>query len=238
MLMCKRSPGHLQPIVLGWLQQSRNVPAHESHLVPTYATRHRPFSMSHFIQVHPPVRCWLCSRGGCTTGTPGVQASLDESSMENIPVDVNSLRQPQGMAVDIGANMRTPQSKPEEVGCPPPSSMLRRLDALQIFCACLYTQDLVPEDFIHKILDSHRFSSLSWPGPARHVGLMSACDMMMFCGKRLEKLGSLCHVMPDWYSYLRSLQQDLSIPRAVHDRIATVVGLRENGWISETSVSA
>lgn len=161
-----------------------------------------------------------------------VQASVDDSSMENIPVDVNSLRQPQNMPAEGGGSVQISQTKCDATDCSAStSSVLRRLDALQIFCACLYTQELVPEEFIHKILDSHRFSSPSWPSPARHVGIMSACDMMTICGRRLEKLGSLCHVMPDWYSYLRSLQQDLSVPRAVHDRIAYVLSMRENGWM-------
>lgn len=168
-----------------------------------------------------------------------VQATIDETSVENIPIDVNSLRQPEGVPMENRREAIVSQTKaPDEVERSPSSPMcLQRLDTLQIFSACLYTQDVVPEDFVHKILDSHRFSSLSWPAPARHVGIMSACDMMMFCGKRLEKLGSLCHVMPDWYSYLRSLQQDLSFPRVVHDRIAYIIRLRENQWVPDTTVT-
>lgn len=164
-----------------------------------------------------------------------VQQLRDDVSNENVLYEVNSLRQPSSSPeiVEVTGNITQPKSDQcttwtEATRC------LKHLDALQIFIACLYTQDVVPEDFVHKVLDSYRFSSLSWPAPARNVGIMSACDMMTFCGKRLEKLGSLCHVMPDWYSYLRSLQQDLSIARQVHNRIAYIINLRENKWIPES----
>lgn len=166
------------------------------------------------------------------------QQLCEETSNENIPVEGNSLRQHHGSS-DSGGNHIATQEKPDEHTSGASSTRcLKHLHTLQIFISCLYTQDVVPEDFVHKILDSHRFSSLSWPAPARNAGIMSACDMMTFCGKRLEKLGSLGHVMPDWYSYLRTLQQDLSIPREVQDRITYVVTLRENNWVPESTVIA
>lgn len=159
-------------------------------------------------------------------------------SNENALDEGNSQRQHQSASDSGGTTHITMQEKPDECTSEAPATeCLKHLRTLQIFVACLYTQDVVPEEFVHKILDSYRFSSLSWPAPARNVGIMSACDMMMFCGKRLEKLGSLCHVMPDWYSYLRSLQHDLSIPREVHERIAFVVNLREKNWVPEATVT-
>jgi hypothetical protein len=106
---------------------------------------------------------------------------------------------------------------------------------LQLFIACLYTQDVVPEEFVHKVLDYHRFGGgPSWPSELRFIGLGSAVEMMSFCGKRLEKLGSLKHVMPDFYTFLGDLARDTACPQKLQIQIANTLQLRDNGWVVET----
>jgi hypothetical protein len=111
---------------------------------------------------------------------------------------------------------------------------IQQLLTLQLFIACLYTQDVVPEEFVHKVLDYHRFSGgPSWPSELRFAGLGSAVEMLSFCGKRLEKLGALKHVMPDLYSFLGDVVRDPACPQKRHSQISHVLELRENGWVVE-----
>jgi hypothetical protein len=110
---------------------------------------------------------------------------------------------------------------------------MSRLSAVQVFAACLYTQDVVPEEFVHQILDFHRFDGSSeWPEEARNAGLGSAVDMLLYCGKRLEKLGSLKHVMPDLYTYLRKMGKSNAISEELRMKIVNVLDLREKGWVT------
>lgn len=112
---------------------------------------------------------------------------------------------------------------------------MQRFDSLQLFSACLYTQDVVPEDFVHKLLDFHRFSGGScWPAELRFAGLGSVVEMMSYCGKRLEKLGSLKHVMPDFYTFLADVARDRDCPQDLRNRICDTLRLRENDWVEET----
>lgn len=112
---------------------------------------------------------------------------------------------------------------------------IQHLMTLQLFSACLYTQDVVPEEFVHKVLDFHRFSGgSSWPNELRCAGLGSAVEMLTFCGKRLERLGSLKHVMPDFYAFLGDVARDPECPQELHNQIFHALQLRENGWIVET----
>ena len=84
------------------------------------------------------------------------------------------------------------------------------------------------------MMDFHRFSGgSSWSDELRFAGLGSAVDMMSFCGKRLEKLGSLKHVMPDFYSFLGDVARDPVCPQELHNQIINALQLRDNGWVVE-----
>lgn len=127
---------------------------------------------------------------------------------------------------------------PAATAQPQPPPLLRQLHALQTFSACLYTQDLVGEVFIHSILDHVRYSTASWPEGARNAAVRGLCDMTLFCGKRLETLGTLRSTMPDIYSHLELLAAGTALTQDTRDRIANTLELRARGWQPPTTPGA
>lgn len=113
---------------------------------------------------------------------------------------------------------------------PQPPPLLRQLHALQTFAACLYTQDLVSEVFIHSILDHVRYGTNAWPAAARDAAIRGICDMTLFCGKRLETLGSLRSAMPDFYAHLELLAEGTALSEAARGRIRDTLDLRARNW--------
>jgi hypothetical protein len=109
--------------------------------------------------------------------------------------------------------------------------LLHQLHVLHTFSACLYTQDIVSEVFVHSIIDHVRYSSSSWPQIARDSAISSICDMTLFCGKRLESFGTLRSAMPDLYSHLELLTQGSSIGEATKTRIHDTISLRARHWV-------
>jgi hypothetical protein len=109
--------------------------------------------------------------------------------------------------------------------------LLHQLHVLQTFIACLYTQDMVSEVFVHSIIDHVRYSSMSWPQVARDSAIRGICDMTLFCGKRLATIGALRSAMPDLYSHLELLTRGSSIGEATKTRINDTLSLRARGWV-------
>lgn len=175
----------------------------------------------------------------CTLEPPRDPSTCRGSNDENQENDVHQhAEDPLFSALEEGKE----EDKCTDLVCPhagDPSGhtqdTIQHLLMLQLFSACLYTQDVVPEEFVHKIMDFHRFSSgSSWPSELRSAGLGSAVEMMTFCGKRLERLGSLKHVMPDFYTFLGDVARDPECPQELHNQIFHALQLRDNDWVLET----
>lgn len=173
------------------------------------------------------------------------QSDLSISRGSNYENQENDVHQQRAAQVQRVAEVEGKEGEDKCVDfCSPPApgellgdtqGAVHHLMMLQLFSACLYTQDVVPEDFVHKVLDFHRFSGgSSWPRELRFAGLGSAVEMMCFCGKRLERLGSLKHVMPDFYSFLGEVSRDPACPQQLQSQIFKALQLRDNGWIVET----
>lgn len=128
-------------------------------------------------------------------------------------------------------NQRPAGGGAEDGAAPGP---FERLQALQTFSACLYTQDLVPETFIHSILGCARNDTGPTTAPAHIAAVHGACDMMTFCGKRLDTLGALKDAMPAWYSYL--VEQQGALPAETQSLIESVLRLRARSWVPEPVV--
>jgi hypothetical protein len=111
-----------------------------------------------------------------------------------------------------------------------PLTLLQQLRALQTFSACLYTQDMVSEIFVHSIIDQVRYGSSAWPAASKDAAVAGLCDMTRFCGKRLETLGTLKNAMPDLYLHLKLLAVGSSVSEETKANIADVLELRDNGW--------
>lgn len=112
-------------------------------------------------------------------------------------------------------------------------TLLQQLHALQTFSACLFTQDIVSEVFIHSIIDHVRFGSSAWPQAVRDSAVAGVCDMFHYCGKRLESLGTMKAVMPGVYSDLQSLADSGTVGDATRAHIREVIELRARGWVPE-----
>lgn len=178
--------------------------------------------------MEPPRDPSMCRGSNDENQENEVQQQISESSTAVDP----EVRDVEGKGKGICADDVCPHP-----GDPPGHTQdtIQRLMMLQLFSACLYTQDVVPEEFVHKMLDFHRFSGgSSWPSELRFAGLGSAVEMMTFCGKRLERLGSLKHVMPDFYTFLGDVARDPSCPQELHGQIFNALQLRDNSWIVET----
>lgn len=154
-----------------------------------------------------------CSMESSFSGGANDENQHPESHADR-PISLDSAREP-------GAPASTPTK---------PLTLLQQLHALQTYSACLYTQDMVSEVFIHNIIDHVRYGSASWAQPARNAAMCGLCDMTKFCGKRLETLGSLKKAMPDFYAHLELLASRADTPGQVKEAIMETLTLRENKW--------
>jgi hypothetical protein len=158
----------------------------------------------------------------CRTTMAAMHSALCEQAPEISP------------AVSGDENLQPSASSASERKAAPMAAALapvERLHALQTFNACLYTQDIVPEAFIHSIIDRARRDTGEGSATGHVAAVHGACDMMKFCGKRLESLGVLKHVMPDFYSYLQGQAQGGELPAQTESLIEEILQLRANNWI-------
>lgn len=132
----------------------------------------------------------------------------------------------------------SPAADSETTAKTQPLSLLQQLQALQTFCACLYTQDIVSEVFIHSIIDHVRFGSAAWPHEARNGAISGVCGMFKFCGKRLETLGTMKAAMPAVYSDLQNLADSKATSASTQADIREVIELRARNWLPEPAPAA